>query len=102
MQRAGFDGATLLAAQKAFYEELVGFFRSRGRSDRARAVETQERMIDAAIKAIETRIESIDIDTVIDQTLADPGLPRRSPEGTETGGATSGSSPAPSGSIPDR
>ena len=42
--RASFDGATLLAAQKAFYEELVGSFRSRGRSDRARAVETQERV----------------------------------------------------------
>ena len=40
-KRAGFDGATLLAAQKAFYEELVDFFRSRGRADRARAVETQ-------------------------------------------------------------
>ena len=79
--RAAFDGATLLAAQKAFYEELVGFFRSRGRSDRARAVETQERMIDAAVKAIETRIEGIDIDEAIR-------------------GAMSGSSPEPSGSIP--
>ena len=49
--RSGFDGTTLLAAQKALYEELVGLFRSRGRSDRARAVETQERMIDAAVKA---------------------------------------------------
>jgi len=79
--RASFDGATLLAAQKAFYEELVGFFRSRGRSDRARAVETQERMIDAAVKAIETRIEGIDIDEAIR-------------------GAMSGSSPGPSASIP--
>jgi len=79
--RAGFDGTTLLAAQKAFYEELVGFFRSRGRSDRARAVETQERMIDAAVKAIETRIEGIDIDETIS-------------------GAMSGSLPEPSESIP--
>ena len=81
--RAGFDGTTLLAAQKAFYEELVGFFRSRGRSDRARAVETQERMIDAAVKAIETRIEGIDIDETIR-------------------GAMSGSLPEPSESIPGR
>jgi len=28
--RAGFDGATLLAAQKAFYEELVGFSTAAG------------------------------------------------------------------------
>ena len=81
--RAGFDGATLLAAQKAFYEELVDFFRSRGRADRARAVETQERMIDAAVKAIETRIEGIDIDETIR-------------------GAMSGSLPEPSESIPGR
>ncbi|NOZ57471.1 MAG: hypothetical protein GXO73_11875, partial [Calditrichaeota bacterium] len=45
--RAGFDGSTLLAAQKTFYEELVDFFRSRGRADRARAVETQAAMIAA-------------------------------------------------------
>jgi len=81
--RAGFDGATLLAAQKAFYEELVDFFQSRGRSDRARAVQTQERMIDAAVKAIETRIAGLDIDETIR-------------------GVMSGSLPEPSESIPDR
>ncbi len=81
--RAGFDGQALLAAQKAFYEELVGFFRSRGRTDRARAVETQERMILAAVQAIETRIEAIDIDDTIR-------------------GAMSGSWPEPSASIPGR
>ena len=81
--RASFDGATLLAAQKAFYEELVDFFRSRGRADRARAVETQARMIEAAVKAIETRIAGIDVDETIR-------------------GAMSGSSPEPSASIPGR
>jgi len=63
--RASFDGATLMAAQQAFYEELIDFFRSRGRADRARAVETQMKMIDAAVKAIETRIEGLDIDAAI-------------------------------------
>jgi len=63
--RASFDGATLLAAQKAFYEELVDFFRSRGRNDRAKAVATQMRMIDAAVAAIETRIDGIDVDETI-------------------------------------
>jgi len=81
--RASFDGATLLAAQKAFYEELIDFFRQRGRADRARAVETQAKMIEAAVKAIETRIEGIDIDETIR-------------------GAMSGSSPEPSASIPGR
>jgi len=81
--RAGFDGATLLAAQKAFYEELVDFFRSRGRADRARAVETQAAMIDAAVKAIEEKIGGLDVQEVI-------------------AGAMSGSSPEVSESIPDR
>jgi len=67
--RASFDGATLLAAQQAFYE------------DRARAVETQARMIDAAVVAIETRIAGIDIDQAIH-------------------GAMSGSSPASQASAP--
>ena len=63
--RNGFDGQTLLAAQKAFYEELIGFFQSRGRNDRAKAVAKQMAMIDAAVTAIETRIDGIDIDETI-------------------------------------
>jgi len=81
--RAAFDGQTLLAAQKAFYEELIGFFRSRGRNDRAKAVAKQMAMIDAAVTAIETRIDGIDIDETIR-------------------GAMSGESPAPSASTPGR
>ncbi|MBI1372482.1 MAG: hypothetical protein GC159_06945 [Phycisphaera sp.] len=79
--RNAFDGRTLLAAQKAFYEELIDFFRSRGRTDRAKAVAKQMSLIDAAIAAIETRIDDIDID----QTIA---------------GAMSGAWPEASGSDP--
>ena len=92
--RAGFDGATLLAAQSAFYEELVDFFRSRGRADRARAVETQAAMIDAAVKAIEERIGEMDVQKVIDQAVSESGSPDL--------GEMSGSSPEVSASIPDR
>lgn len=81
--RAGFDGQTLLAAQKAFYEELIGFFRSRGRNDRAKAVAKQMAMIDAAVTAVETRIDALDIDATIR-------------------GAMSGASPGPSASTPAR
>ena len=81
--RASFDGATLLSAQQAFYEELIDFFRSRGRADRARAVETQMKLIAKAVKAIETRIEQFDMDAVID-------------------GAMSGSLQEPSESTPGR
>jgi len=81
--RAAFDGQTLLAAQKAFYEELIGFFRSRGRNDRAKAVAKQMAMIDAAVTAVETRIDALDIDATIR-------------------GAMSGASPGPSASPPAR
>jgi len=63
--RNGFDGQTLLAAQKAFYEELIDFFQSRGRTDRAKAVAKQVKMIDAAVVAVETRIDALDIERTI-------------------------------------
>jgi len=77
---AGFDGKTLLAAQGAFYEELEAFFTGRGRTDRAKAVAAQVRLIDAGVKAAEARIDAIDVDEVIH-------------------GAMSGSPPAPSAST---
>ena len=63
--RSSFDGQTLLAAQKAFYEELIGFFRSRGRNDRAKAVAKQMALIEAAVAAVETRIDALDVDGTI-------------------------------------
>ena len=75
--RNSFDGGTLLRAQQAFYEELVDFFQSRGRKDRARAVQTQAKMIEAAVAAADAKIAAIDVE----QTIR---------------GAMSGSSPAPS------
>ena len=80
--RNAFDGQTLLAAQKAFYEELIDFFQSRGRTDRAKAVAKQVKMIDAAVTAVGTRIDALDID----QTIA---------------GAMSGESPEALASTPD-
>lgn len=58
--RAAFDGRTLLAAQQAFYEELIDFFQSRGRADRAKAVAKQMALIHAAVQAVEVRIDQID------------------------------------------
>jgi len=81
--QAAFDGETLLAAQKAFYEEMIDFFRSRGRNDRAKAVAKQMAMIDAAIEAVETRIDQIDPRKIVDETIA---------------GVTSGKSPEASAS----
>lgn len=58
--RAAFDGRTLLAAQQAFYEELIDFFHCRGRADRAKAVAKQMALIHAAVQAVEVRIDQID------------------------------------------
>ncbi len=63
--RNSFDGQTLLAAQKAFYEELIDFFRGRGRNDRAKAVAKQMAMIDAAVTAIETKLDQISVEQMI-------------------------------------
>lgn len=79
--RMSFDGATLLAAQKAFYEELVDFFRSRGRTDRAKAVAAQMQLIEKATAAVEEKISAMDLEAMIH-------------------GALSGISPEPSGSTP--
>ena len=104
--RSGFDGQTLLAAQQAFYEELIDFFRSRGRTDRAKAVAKQMALIDKAVAAMELRVDGIDVDQAIHDAMSqtppptEPGLPRRSPEGTKTGGPMSGASPEASASIP--
>ena len=68
--REAFDGQTLLAAQKAFYEELIDFFHKRGRNDRAKAVAKQMAMIDAAVAAIETRIDALDVNKEIDGVMS--------------------------------
>lgn len=81
-------GDVILAAQTAFYEELVDFFRQLGRSDLARAVDAQRRMIELTVKGIETRIEGLDIEGEVEAILA------------ETPGALSTSSPEPSASTP--
>jgi hypothetical protein len=65
-----FDGPTLLKAQTAFYDELIDFFRSRGRTDRAKAVAAQKTLIDKAITAIEMQVDAIDVDKLIDGALS--------------------------------
>lgn len=68
---AALGGETILAAQTALYEELVGFFRGLGRSDLAKAVDAQRRMIDLAVRKIETRIDKLDLEAAIETTLGE-------------------------------
>lgn len=68
--RNAFDGKTLLAAQKAFYDELTDFFQSRGRMDRAKAVAAQAALIEKATAAIEEKIDTMDLDQLVDGALS--------------------------------
>jgi len=68
---AALGGEAILAAQTAFYEELVLFSRSLGRRDLAKAVEAQQRMIDLAVAGIETRIEDLDLEQAVETTLGE-------------------------------
>lgn len=71
--RMAFDGRTLLAAQQAFYEELIDFFRQRGRTDRARALATQLKLIEAGVRAAEAKIEAMNIEDAMQSLATDPG-----------------------------
>ena len=66
---AALGGDVILAAQTAFYEELVVFFRKLGRTDLAKAVDAQRRMIDLAVRRIETRIDRLDLEATIESAL---------------------------------
>jgi hypothetical protein len=54
---ASFDGATLLAAQEAFFGDLTDFFQSRGRLDRAAAVRKQSALMQAAIQQAAAEVQ---------------------------------------------
>ncbi len=69
---AALGGDVVLAAQTAFYEELVDFFRKLGRTDLAKAVGAQRRMIDLAVARIETRIDRLDLEAAVESTLGGP------------------------------
>ena len=68
---AALGGEVILAAQTAFYEELVDFFRKLGRTDLAKAVDAQRRMIDLAVRRIETRIDRLDLEAAVESTLGE-------------------------------
>lgn len=69
---AALGGDAILAAHTAFYEELVDFFRKLGRSDLAKALEAQRRMIDLTVQRIETRIAGLSIEAAVETILGKP------------------------------
>ena len=79
---AALGGDVVLAAQTAFYEELVDFFRKLGRGDLAKAVDAQRRMIDLTVARIETRIDRLDLEAAVESTLGEPST--SSPQSSES------------------
>ena len=63
------NGEAICQAQEAFYEELVLFFQGLGRGDLALAIKTQLELIQKAVKVIEVKIKSLDIDKHIESAL---------------------------------
>jgi hypothetical protein len=62
---AALGGEAILAAQKAFYEELTDFFLKLGRSDLARALTTQQALIQAAVAETSKRLSIIDAEAEV-------------------------------------
>ena len=62
-------GDAILSASNAFYEELIDFFRKRGRTDRAKAAAKQQEMISLAVEKIGQTIEKLDLTAEIDKAL---------------------------------
>jgi hypothetical protein len=103
---AALGGEVILAAQTAFYEELVDFFRKLGRSDLAKAVNAQRRMIDLAVQRIETRIDRLDLEAVVETSLdktlreAESTVPPALSERSESKGGEPSTSLPPSPAAP--
>jgi hypothetical protein len=68
--KRAFDGTTLLAAQTAFYDELVLFFQNRGRPDRAAAAAKQKELIEVAVAKINEKINAVNPTELIDGALS--------------------------------
>lgn len=55
-----FDGATLIKATNAFYEELSDFFRKSARTERAEIVDKQRELVKKGIAMLTEQVQKID------------------------------------------
>jgi hypothetical protein len=62
-------GDAIMAAHDTFWEELTDFFRQLRRTDTARAIEKQIALVKATVEAIEQRVETLDVSSVIQRAL---------------------------------
>lgn len=64
-----FDANTIHAAHMAFYTELVNFFQSRGRPDRAEAIKKQAAILKEAAKIGAEKIAEFDVKKTVDGVM---------------------------------
>ncbi|HBG25663.1 MAG TPA: hypothetical protein DDX75_01050 [Phycisphaerales bacterium] len=67
-------GDVILAAQTVFYDELIDFFQKRGRTDRAKAAATQQKMINLAIAQVTQNLAQIDLDKKLTEIFGAPSI----------------------------
>jgi hypothetical protein len=60
-------GEAILAAQKAFYEELIDFFRQSGRTDRSKITQIQQKLIEQVMTRINLELDKFDLEKQTDQ-----------------------------------
>jgi len=63
--KKAWKGATVAAARKAFFEELIDFFRQSGRTDRALAIEKHAQAFEIAVETVRQRIDKLEIQAMI-------------------------------------
>ncbi|MEN6385313.1 MAG: hypothetical protein ABFD79_08940 [Phycisphaerales bacterium] len=67
-------GDVILAAHTAFYGEIIDFFQKRGRTDRAKAAATQQKMIDIAIARVTQKMDEIDVNQKLTEIFGEQSI----------------------------
>jgi len=86
---AGLGGEAILAAHKAFYEELTSFFQNLGRPDMAKAMTTQGRLIEKAVALATAKIEALNAEKMVETMFAESNPPPTSGEASTNSPASS-------------
>lgn len=74
-------GDAVLAAQKAFYEEMRDFFQRSGRADRVTALEKQEAAINLAVQKGQEYLQTLNVEKEVSEIYSK--LPTNLPESSE-------------------
>ncbi len=94
------DGDAYALGFAAIAEELIGFFQKSGRPEQATALQAQMKVLIAATNRAKQRIESLDLEKMIDLAMTETaGTPGESSRSATSSAASSASTPGPSRSA---